>query len=463
MRTFSESLAGIGRLGRRFALLISLVVALAPPVAFGLSRAVLEYGHHEMLARLAAARLSRFVVTAGPLWTVQTPRMGDELRFLDDLDGRYEVRVTDGAGIDLFSQGDPPPLLGMSFRAPIVVRGETVAHVSVSETSNGALILAVVALASALLGWLTYYIAHRRPLRTIDLLLDQLRRSHRDVWQQSIQLTSASLNLDLMYREAEQKAEELRDALQKAELSSRAKSEFLAAISHELRTPLNAIIGFSEVIKGEMFGPLGNDRYGAYVQDIHSSGSHLLTAINDILDMVKLAEGRYHLNLDDLPTERLLRQCVEAMRAAADKGNVELLLEDRDGDLPTVKADPAKVQRVVHNLLSNAIKFTPKGGRVTVSVRSSAVGRGIEIAVADSGIGMTPAEMELAQQPFRQVDASLARRYEGAGIGLPLAIGLVKLHGGSLTLTSSPGQGTKAVVFLPAAAEVAGGQVAAAA
>src|SRR6185312_12370775 len=233
-----------------------------------------------------------------------------------------------------------------------------------------------------------------------------------------------------------------------AEESSRVKSQFMANMSHELRTPLNAIIGFSEVIRDALVGPVAA-RYKDYARDIHSSGRHLLGLINDVLDLSKIELGRLDLHEEPVALAKVVNDCQRLIAERVRASNLELAI-DLPADLPLLRGDELRLKQVVLNLLSNAVKFTPIGGRITLSARMTAES-GIILAVADTGIGMKPEEIPIALEPFRQIDSALNRRYEGTGLGLPLARTLVELHGGMLSITSTPGQGTTVTVALPAA------------
>jgi PAS domain S-box-containing protein len=239
----------------------------------------------------------------------------------------------------------------------------------------------------------------------------------------------------------------LRQARDASEAASRTKSQFLANMSHELRTPLNAIIGFAEVIEQEMFGKAGNRRYVEYAADIAASGRHLVDLIGDVLDMSKIEAGRYELEEEIVDLRATLDAAVSIARGQAHQANVRLEIgAETEARLPA-RADGRALRQVLLNLLSNAIKFTPKGGQVDVSLRGAA--GGIEIAVADTGIGIAPEDLPHVTEPFRQAHG-VGRNYGGTGLGLAISRRLVEMHGGKLELESPRGRGTVARVRLPA-------------
>ncbi len=248
--------------------------------------------------------------------------------------------------------------------------------------------------------------------------------------------------------EALRRAEESsRAARETAELANRAKTEFLANMSHELRTPLNAIIGFSEIIMGEMFGPIGVEQYKEYMKDIHESGSHLYNLINDILDVSKAEAGKLELSESEIDIADTVTRCVRLVGERAERAEVALEVEVPQG-LPLLYADERKIKQILLNLLSNAVKFTPTGGKVSISARIEPDGW-FCFAITDTGIGISEQDMADVMAPFGQVDSTLARRYEGTGLGLPLTKALVDLHGGELDLQSELDVGTTVTVRLP--------------
>ncbi len=236
-----------------------------------------------------------------------------------------------------------------------------------------------------------------------------------------------------------------RAARELAEIASRAKSTFLANMSHELRTPLNAVLGFSELLERETFGPLGAAQYKGYASSIHASGEHLLLLINDVLDLARLDADKSQLREDVFDVEEILAEAVSMMRLQAERGDVSLTLQRGEG-IETY-ADRRRILQIILNLLSNAIKFTPAKGHVRVVARR--LDDSLQIVISDTGIGIAAADMATVFTPFGQVDSRMARKYQGAGLGVPLVKRLVELHGGDFTLTSAPGQGTAATVTLP--------------
>jgi signal transduction histidine kinase len=236
-----------------------------------------------------------------------------------------------------------------------------------------------------------------------------------------------------------------------AEASNRVKSEFLANMSHELRTPLNAIIGFSEMIETEVYGP-GLPRYRDYAHDIHGAGTHLLSLINDILDISKAEAGKLDLRLEKVDLVGLIQECARLMRGRVAEGDLRLTLDI--ASLPPLMIDRLRIKQVLLNLLSNAIKFTPKGGVVSVEADRNATGD-VVICVRDTGIGIAAEMIPLVFEPFRQIDSTLARRFEGTGLGLPLVKTLVELHDGTVTIESAFGKGTSVFVIFPAFRNIA--------
>lgn len=254
----------------------------------------------------------------------------------------------------------------------------------------------------------------------------------------------------------EQKNHVMKGLLDEAEAANRAKSEFLAVMSHELRTPLNAILGFSEMFKQQMMGPLGSPKYLEYAADINDSGKHLLAIINDILDLAKAESGKLELaetTFDlDAEIEATLRMC----QPKADESNVKLDYTPSQSGLH-IHADERLVRQVALNLISNAVKFTPANGHVNIDVRVER-DTGVTLTIKDTGIGIAAKDLDRVLRPFEQVESALSRRHGGTGLGLPYSKRVIEIHGGTLKLSSQVGQGTTVRVDLPASRVRTGGE-----
>lgn len=247
---------------------------------------------------------------------------------------------------------------------------------------------------------------------------------------------------------AEFAAKSATTAMIAAQTSDRAKSEFLSNVSHELRTPVHAIIGFSQLMNDEKAGPLANPEYKGYVHDIHSSAEQLLGVINNILELAKVDAGSAALSEDTVDVNDLTTHVVRLLRDRVDEKHLDLMFEP-DFTLPLLWADERKVTQIVANILSNAIKFTENGGHVTIAWRLGDDGA-FELSIADTGIGIAPESLEHIFEPFTQAEGARNRRFEGAGLGLPLSRGLVEMHGAKMTIESEPGVGTVVRIIFPA-------------
>ena len=252
---------------------------------------------------------------------------------------------------------------------------------------------------------------------------------------------------DNLQQLVEEQIRELRLAKDRAEAANETKTQFFRNMSHELRTPLNAIIGFSNTIREEIFGPIENERYKDYIEDISASGEHLLALINDILDVSAIEADKLELLDEDLSVPDLTDACKRIAAPLAQKRDVTLNTS-LTCELPILRADELRMKQIMINLLSNAIKFTNPGGQVDLIVTCSAEG-GHVFTVVDTGIGMTEKEIAKSMEQFGQVDRSTNKEMQGTGLGLPLTQSLVHLHGGTMEISSEKGVGTTVRVKMP--------------
>ena len=241
---------------------------------------------------------------------------------------------------------------------------------------------------------------------------------------------------------------ELAAAAATAQSESRDKSQFLANVSHELRTPLNSIIGFSEIIQNNVITEMDTQKFDGYINDIHTSGVHLLSLINDILDFSKAEAGKLELEVAEVNANKLVHNCLRLVAARAETAQVKLI-EALPKETMNIVTDSKKFKQILLNLLSNAIKFTPQGGEVCISAWANMNEKSYVFEVKDSGIGIAPKDISRAMSPFGQVDSALSRKYEGTGLGLPLTKKFVEIMGGKFTITSEIGLGTTITFSLP--------------
>jgi two-component system cell cycle sensor histidine kinase PleC len=268
------------------------------------------------------------------------------------------------------------------------------------------------------------------------------------------QLQETTRDMLIFKSEKEQLVAELRkerdraeESKKRAEEANRAKSAFLATMSHELRTPLNAILGFSEILKGELFGPMNVPAYKTYAGDIYQSGGYLLSLINDILDLSRIEAGRKELRDEPLSVNELIDDARHLLRIKAREKNITIT-EEPLGALPKLLADRRAVNQVLINLLTNAIKFTPPGGKVSVTAQRNVHGD-LEVSVCDTGPGIPPEEIDAAMNAFSRGSLATKTAVEGAGLGLPICKGIMELHGGSIIIRSMPGEGTVVTAMFP--------------
>jgi signal transduction histidine kinase len=430
----AAALARLERFLQKLALVIGLLVAVVIPVAYGTVRYLDHLTLSEFQAGLAADRLGQFAYVYGKMWRFNSHRVPELIAFAAGSDPHVHQAVLDAKGTEVASIGPPQTWPCYSVQKPIISSGERVGTVILTATLAPLLPeIAICAVFGAGLAVAIFCSVHFFPLRALRRAMASLKQTQGELRDQ-VARTEMALEVSQAQRN-------------RAEIANRTKSEFLANMSHELRTPLNAIIGFSDVLRGQLFGGL-SDRYRDYAEDIHASGTHLLQIINDILDVAKIEAGQLKIHPEPVRVDGLVESCLRLVRVRAAEAGIKLIdhTNERTG---LALLDVVKARQILLNLLANAVKFTPRGGMVTISARAAGPGW-LEIDVADTGIGMCEEEIELALQPFRQADNSHTRRYAGTGLGLPLAKALAEAHGGALWIRSVPTRGTIVTVRLPA-------------
>lgn len=281
-----------------------------------------------------------------------------------------------------------------------------------------------------------------KPMGSVNLLLNTARQPS----DRERALLHSAIHLVNLAIERRQSENDLLRATERAEMANRAKSSFLATMSHELRTPLNAIIGFSDIMRSEMFGPLENERYSEYSKDIYDSGRHLLSVIDDILDISKIEAGRYDVEESEVNIIDVINWCADLIRPKIQEKNQTLSIGTIHNALLWI--DRRAARQVILNLLSNAVKFTPDGGTIQVLGNLTESG-GFEIIIKDNGIGIPKNMLDIVMQPFAQVSSHTAREFEGTGLGLPICKSLLELHDGSMRIQSEQGEGTTITITLP--------------
>jgi PAS domain S-box-containing protein len=283
------------------------------------------------------------------------------------------------------------------------------------------------------------------------------QRNGNKIWvQEIIRPVFDDHNNELLYYEgsieditARKEAEiQLREAKMESDVANRAKSEFLANMSHELRTPLNSIIGFSEIIKNEVFGPINPRPYWDYARDIHDSGKHLLSIINQILDISRIDAGERELRDSIVDIPKVVGSCLEIISPKAKTAGLNIVEVGLDKAYSLIGEEVA-IKQMLINILSNAVKFTPAGGRITVSVEPDDMA-GLRLSVSDTGVGLDDSEIEKAMSPFGVLDGRANKSTSGIGLGLSLVQALMKLHGGRLEIFSQKGIGTTVTMIFPA-------------
>lgn len=271
---------------------------------------------------------------------------------------------------------------------------------------------------------------------TVLMLSDvtAMKLAEQDLQNRVLDLQTAKLVSDQQSEQLQSLAEQFAAAKEEADAASRTKSEILANMSHELRTPLNAVMGFSEVIKGELFGPVGVEQYKQYADDRYGSGVHLLAIINDILDLSRVEAGKFDLNETEVQVPELCRSVIHIVKGRADEAGITLIKRLPE-DPPYLLADPRSLKQMLLNLMSNAIKFSSSGGTVDLVTTIGPDG-GFRFDIRDTGVGIAQEHLDTILSPFGQVDTAHARDHQGTGLGLPLVKAFIEMHGGRVEIES---------------------------
>ena len=419
----SARLAPFGALGTALAVLAGLIAAAlngAPDASPGMAAvsALLTAGAAALAFRLSAARQTRRLsATSAAVTQVETVLAGQPGLTL----------VLDASGAALAAYGAAPAALPVD---PLFEDGLIAAVHAPDRPAVQAALAKAGAGAEAQVRFAPRLALDRR-------ILLVLRRLDRDEPPRLI-----ALALDATLQHARE--EGLEAARAEAEAQNAGKSRFLANMSHELRTPLNAVIGFSDIMRQRLFGPVP-DRYADYAQSIHAAGGHLLDLINDVLDVSRIEAARYDLSIERFDVREVVSAAIALVRVQADDKGVDLAAV-LPPDALTVAADRRALKQITLNLLSNAVKFTPSGGAVTVSVE--ALASDLELTVADTGVGVAPEDLARIGRPFEQAGGA-EQRAQGTGLGLSLVRSLAELHQGAMSIDSTPGEGTAVTIRLP--------------
>ncbi|MBI3706992.1 MAG: HAMP domain-containing histidine kinase [Proteobacteria bacterium] len=434
------------RITHRVAAIIGLATALAIPAGF-LGTAIHYQRHHLMLqAELVGERLAAHLALRPATGQIELDKLVALVPIGSDANANFAIldpggNVVAAAGADLGA-------LFLSHRAALNDGAQPIGWVEAREDLGEVLNDTALAALFGLTIAAALYISLRvLLLRALDRTLNRLTDVQSSAGKRVAELQETKIELEIKGLILLETVEKLSDARDRAEAANRAKSRFLANMSHELRTPLNAIIGFSDLIRSETFGPVGTARYRDYAKDIFDSGSHLLTLINDLLDISKAEAGKLDLHDEDVDAASLVEQAFRLVAQQASDTGLSLLQEVPAG-WAVLRVDERYMRQVIINLVSNAVKFTAPGGSVRVTAERREGGR-MAITVRDTGIGMAAEMIPKALSAFGQIDNPFTRQAKGTGLGLPLAKTIVEAHGGELAIDSEPGRGTAVSVVLP--------------
>ena len=445
---------------------IPMLVAAVIPLGWFMAGYAYESSRITTTSDLATDEISEFIYFNPEFWQFSEHHLTQVMSAYIHRGSMHRLRIVDNEGRQIMQIG-PDPLWPVVIYSTELTNGSRIVGNFVMQHSLRGLVkdTMIAGVAGILLALLIFATLRLVPLRALDRTMKKLEKSEQALkgrvseTESALQmrvdeLQEATKRLRQQRHELKQYARSATEARDAAEASNRSKSEFLANMSHELRTPLNAIIGFSDMMRNELLGPVGNPQYLSYAGDIHSSGEHLLGLINDILDISKIEAGEMELYEEAVDIAQIIRSSLTLVKSRAEDGGVKLENFDT-GPLPALFADARKIKQIVINLLSNAVKFTPADGTVRIAAAIEDDGS-FSILIKDTGIGIAPEDIERVLNPFIQADSALSRKYEGTGLGLPLTKALIEMHQGRFTVTSEQGVGTEAIMRFPASRIVAG-------
>lgn len=431
-----SSLSRIQRLLHRFAIAVGSIVAFGIPGGIVWLDIDRERANLEFRAEVVAAQIGKFANIQGPTWPYSWHRL-PEFAAIGDPGGDYAISITynfRGRTLDGMTIGKELDGNRLGMTEPIIARGDVVGHVTIATSMqpillNGLGVLAV----SGLVGIALFALFNWLPMRIVTQSIGALARSEASLREEVLLKNEALQRIEV-------EAERAREANQ-------VKSRFLAHMSHEMRTPLNAIIGFSDVMKSQMLGKL-SPVYLGYARDINGSGVHLLDLVNALLDLAKIEQNKLDVSLAATSIPSVIEDAVKLVRSAALEKGIQIRVTVEDDVPDFVITDRAKVLQVLINLASNAVKYTPAGGRV--SVHASRIDKRLLLIVSDTGVGMTGDEINIALEPFGQVDNPFTATQKGTGLGLPICREFISLLAGTMDVESNPGGGgTTVTISIP--------------
>ncbi|NQV98252.1 MAG: HAMP domain-containing histidine kinase [Rhodospirillales bacterium] len=425
-----SSIVGLERISRLLRILAvgtGLLTALLPPLmvayeGYNSARANLQFRSHVISTQIAS-----FANIQGSTWTYSFHRLPELISIGDPEKSFRSLVLGKNRETEIFAQGALQSEPALRVYEPISVRGEIIGFVSLSGSARTLFYKVLyVALVSAGLGFLVFIVFIKMPFRLLMNTMQALDKSQKD-------LASEVMQKDLEASRANEATE--------------IKSNFLANMSHEMRTPLNAIIGFSDIMRSQMFGSL-SDSYVIYANDIYRSGTHLLGLVNSLLDLAKIEHNSFEISVESVSLRTVSLESFDLLREQA-KAKHQEFTTAFSKDLPeTIISDRRKIHQILINLLSNAVKYTPEYGKISLHV--SLDQKWVQWVVKDSGMGMTEDEIKLAMEPFGQIKNAMTANITGTGLGLPIVASFIQQLSGEMHIASRQNGGTEVTIRLPA-------------